>query len=143
MRIWSLHPKYLDAKALVALWRETLLAKHVLEGKTKGYINHPQLIRFRNSSSPLGSINAYLHVVYEEAVRRGYKFDKSKIGRRSKTVTIPVTSGQISYEQKHLLAKMNVRDRLFYSSFVKVAQPDVHPIFTVVKGEVETWEVVK
>ena len=35
MRIWSLHPKYLDPKGLVALWRETLLAKHVLEGKTK------------------------------------------------------------------------------------------------------------
>ena len=40
MRIWSLHPKYLDAKGIVALWRETLLAKHVLEGKTKGYKNH-------------------------------------------------------------------------------------------------------
>ena len=47
MRIWSLHPRYLDAKGLVAVWRETLLAKHVLEGKTKGYKNHPQLNRFR------------------------------------------------------------------------------------------------
>jgi len=37
MRLWTIHPKYLDAKGLVALWRETLLAKHVLEGKTPGY----------------------------------------------------------------------------------------------------------
>jgi hypothetical protein len=29
-RIWSLHPKYLDARGLVALWREGLLAQAVL-----------------------------------------------------------------------------------------------------------------
>ena len=52
MRIWSLHPKYLDTKGLVALWRETLLAKHVLEGKTKGYRNHPQLDRFKKAQNP-------------------------------------------------------------------------------------------
>jgi len=46
MRIWSLHPKYLDAKGLVALWRDALLARHVLQGKTTGYKNHPQLNRF-------------------------------------------------------------------------------------------------
>jgi len=51
MRIWSIHPKYLDAKGLVALWRETLLAKHVLEGKTKGYTNHPQQKKNFNSRS--------------------------------------------------------------------------------------------
>jgi hypothetical protein len=33
MRIWSLHPKYLDSKGLVALWRESLLAKNVLRDK--------------------------------------------------------------------------------------------------------------
>jgi len=43
MRIWSLHPKYLDSKGMVALWREALLAKQVLLNKTKGYKNHPQL----------------------------------------------------------------------------------------------------
>lgn len=37
MRIWSLHPSYLDAKGLVALWRETLLAQKVLLGATVGY----------------------------------------------------------------------------------------------------------
>jgi len=30
MRLWSLHPRYLDAKGLVALWREGLLAQKVL-----------------------------------------------------------------------------------------------------------------
>ena len=36
MRLWSLHPRYLDAKGLVALWREGLLAQAVLKGQTKG-----------------------------------------------------------------------------------------------------------
>ncbi|WP_368086417.1 pyrimidine dimer DNA glycosylase/endonuclease V [Nitrosomonas sp. Nm34] len=26
MRLWSIHPKYLDAKGLLALWREGLQA---------------------------------------------------------------------------------------------------------------------
>jgi hypothetical protein len=40
MRKWSIHPQYLDTKGLEALWREALLAKNVLEVKTKGYRNH-------------------------------------------------------------------------------------------------------
>ena len=46
MRIWSLHQQYIETKGLVALWQETFLSKHVLEGQTKGYKNNPQLIRF-------------------------------------------------------------------------------------------------
>ena len=37
MRLWSLHPRCLDAKGLVALWREGLLAQEVLRGKTRDY----------------------------------------------------------------------------------------------------------
>ena len=33
MRIWSLHPEYLDSRGLVALWREALLAQAVLRGQ--------------------------------------------------------------------------------------------------------------
>jgi hypothetical protein len=43
MRLWSVHPKYLDARGLVALWREGLLAQAVLRGRTSGYVRHPQL----------------------------------------------------------------------------------------------------
>jgi len=47
MRLWSLHPAYLDARGLGALWREGLLAQAVLRGKTRGYRSHPQLERWR------------------------------------------------------------------------------------------------
>ena len=77
MRIWSIHPQYLDSKGLVALWRESLLAKHVLEGKTKGYKNHPQLNRFKKAENPLHLMNEYLSFVYQESLRRGYNFERN------------------------------------------------------------------
>jgi len=30
MRLWTIHPKYLDRQGLLALWREALLAQKVL-----------------------------------------------------------------------------------------------------------------
>src|SRR6185503_10286768 len=98
MRIWSLHPQYLDAKGLVALWRETLLAKHVLENKTKGYKNHPQLIRFKRLKNPVDAINQYLFFVLDEAQLRDYNFDASKVATTFKRSKLTVTKGQMNYE---------------------------------------------
>jgi hypothetical protein len=81
VRLWTLHPKYLDAQGLVALWREALLAREVLRGRTNGYRQHPQLKRFQSCTSPRTAINRYLALVYAEARSRGYAFDRSKLGR--------------------------------------------------------------
>src|SRR5580698_659525 len=99
MRIWSLHPKLLDSKGLVALWRETLLAKHVLERKTIGYKNHPQLDRFKKAVNPSDCINQYLAAVYLEAVKRGYNFNKEKINWKFEESLLTVTRGQMKYEK--------------------------------------------
>jgi hypothetical protein len=80
LRLWTLHPKYLDAKGLVALWREGLLARAVLRGATKGYRHHPQLECFRAHASPRAAINICLKAVAIEAEKRGYLFDRQKIG---------------------------------------------------------------
>lgn len=141
MRIWSLHPRYLDTKGLVAVWREALLARHVLEGKTKGYKYHPQLKRFRNSKDPLACINMYLSIIYEEALARGYNFDRSKIGSFSGTENIPVTKGQVDYEIKHLLNKLKIRDRAKYSEISELAIFEANPLFSIVQGGVEDWEI--
>jgi len=140
MRIWSIHPEYLDAKGLVALWRETLLAKHILQGKTKGYRSHPQLERFKKLKKPVDAIDEYLSVVYDEAHRRGYNFDEKKISRNFKIVRIPVSTGQLEYETRHLLAKLQTRDRKRYNELkdMKILMP--HPAFTVIEGPVESWE---
>ncbi len=142
MRIWSIHPKYLDAKGIVALWRETLLAKHVLEGKTRGFKNHPQLNRFKNLKYPVDAINEYLDHVFTEAILRGYQFDGTKISRPFKKTKIKVTSGQLEFEASHLLKKLKTRDPKLFSGFKKIKTFEPHPIFKEVKGEIEVWEIV-
>lgn len=141
MRIWSIHPKYLDTKGLTAVWRETLLAKHVLEGKTKGYTNHPQLIRFKNSEYPLDCINRYLSIIYEEACMRGYNYDQSKFRTDFKACVLPVTRGQVEYEAKHLLKKLQQRDINRYIEYKDLKEWEVHPLFELVEGETESWEI--
>lgn len=141
MRLWSLHPKYLDTKGLVALWREGLLAKHVLEGRTKGYRHHPQLIRFQSAPQPLAAINAYLKSVYDEACVRGHCFAGSKIDLMATAEHIPVTRGQAQYELGHLRDKLVRRDPKRVSSLP--LEPEIHPLFKLISGDVESWEVVR
>lgn len=140
MRIWSLHPKYLDAKGLVALWRETLLARHVLEGKTKGYTHHPQLERFKAVPHPVDAINQYLSTVLLEAKKRGYHFDDAKIQSDFLPAKLPVTKGQIEYEKKHLCSKLKIRDLERYRRLIDIQVPDAHPLFEVTEGIKEFWE---
>jgi hypothetical protein len=140
MRLWSLHPKYLDVRGLVALWREALLAQAVLRGQTSGYRHHPQLIRFFDSPAPVSAIAAYLEEVHAEAGRRAYAFDRSKIARVRMPVSIPVTRGQIEYEWQHLLSKLRVRDPGRYERSHAVVAPDCHPLFRPCAGAVEPWE---
>jgi hypothetical protein len=142
LRIWSLHPKYLDQKGLVALWREGLLAQKVLENKTKGYRNHPQLARFKNSLFPLASIGRYLDFVYLEAAERGYNFDRSKIIVSGYPISLEVTQGQLMFEWQHLLQKLKIRDKERFLKLSKSANGGIeaHPIFRIISGDIETWE---
>lgn len=142
MRIWSVHPRYLDSKGLVALWRETLLAKNVLTGNTKGYLYHPQLIRFKKTENPISSIDQYLIEVYKEALERGYNFDKYKINWQYQPVSITVTKGQIIYETNHLLGKLKVRDISKYKFLLSINNVEPHPMFNITQGEIEDWEVL-
>jgi hypothetical protein len=142
MRIWSLNPMYLDPQGLVALWRETLLAQAVLRNETKGYKNHPQLDRFRTLPSPDKAVAQYLTTVYEEAVKRGYTFDKKKIHRYTKKTTVMVTSGQLEYEWSHLMNKLEKRSPEIHKRWCKEQNISPHPMFRVIDGPVEIWEKV-
>ncbi|WP_423127894.1 pyrimidine dimer DNA glycosylase/endonuclease V [Gaoshiqia sp. Z1-71] len=142
MRIWSVHPVYLDQKGLVALWREALLAKQVLEGKTKGYQHHPQLKRFKAAVNPLDCINQYLAVVWDEATKRGYRFDEQKINRNYKSEKLSVTTGQLNYETWHLLQKLQIRDIAKHNELIGHKEFLTHPLFELVDGEIEDWEKI-
>lgn len=140
MRIWSLHPSHLDAKGLVACWRETLLAQKVLRGLTTGYRDHPQLTRFRATVEPVTAIGTYLHGIADEADARGYRFDRARIvAAREDDLTLPVTGGQLAHEWSHLLGKLEVRDPPRCAVLLD-ARPRPHPLFRVVDGPVEAWE---
>lgn len=145
VRLWSISPEYLDVKGLLAVWREGLLAKKVLEGRTKGYRNHPQLVRFKNCSEPLMAINSFLYFVAEEAKKRGYSFDVSKTDTSTiLTRMIPVTTGQIEYEFHHLCGKLRVRDPERYKNMCVTVPNEirVNPVFYIVEGPIEPWEKV-
>lgn len=161
MRMWSLDPRLLDRQGLVAAWRESLLAQAVLAGNTKGYTNHPQLERFKVTSDPLGYVGAYLHGIADDADRRSYNFNRSRLllahsDAMSLMATNPkirVTSGQIDFEFEHLLRKLAVRNpeevayveaqhSAFLGDPLGIGAAVVHPLFEVVIGEVASWEKI-
>lgn len=142
MRIWSLHPSYLDTKGLVAVWREGLLALHVLRGQTKGYTQHPQLLRFKAHASPVLAISNYLHAVVDEAEQRQYQFQRGKLEPFIELPLILVTRGQVEYEAQHLLKKLEQRDPERWQQFQQLSNFTTHPLFTVIEGEREPWEKV-
>lgn len=139
MRLWSLHPMYLDRQGLTACWREALLAQAVIAGRTRGYTRHPQLERFQACEDPLEAVGTFLTGIQQEATRRGYRFDASRIDRPGST-RIEVTTGQIAYERKHLLAKLRQRTPEAVAALEKDKDAAVHPMFDVVPGDIAPWE---
>lgn len=139
MRLWSLHPTHLDSRGLVALWREALLAQAVLNDETKGYRQHPQLFRFRAQFSPISFISEYLRAVHAESVERGFRFDSGKMMRVGTTQQIDVPAGQIDFEWRHLMTKLNSRAPGWFEA-QRDASPKIHPLFRVIPGGIADWE---
>jgi hypothetical protein len=143
MRLWTLHPRHLDAAGLVALWREALLAQAVLLGRTRGYTHHPQLQRFRAAADPVSSIATYLRGVADEATSRGYAFNVERIvGPGDSVLRIAETKGQLLYEWEHLVRKLRRRSPAWYRTRIAAEEPAAHPLFRIVAGGVRDWERV-
>lgn len=143
MRLWSLAPEMIDVKGFVACWREGLLALNVLLGNTKGYKNHPQLERFKKSVDPIQSICNYLHTICDEADRRGYNFNRSKIPNKFMVIEkIPVTVGQIDYEFDFLKQKVLNRTGDWKYGDYRLSEC-LNPTFYAVHGDIESWEKVR
>lgn len=139
MRLWTLHPQYLDTPGLTAAWREALLARHVLLGRTRGYRHHPQLDRFREDARPVAAINSFLAAIHAESLARGYSFDAAKVGRTRRRGTMRETRGQLAFEWQHLLAKLRKRDPARYRVLRRIKRPKAHPLFRIVHGPIRAW----
>ena len=143
MRLWTVQPRFLDAKGLVALWREGLLAKAILEGKTHGYQKHPQLIRFRLHNQPLEALSWYLYSVLIESQNRNYHFDRAKLPMQILPVeSIEESQGQLEFEWLHLLNKLSVRDPDRFHRLSCIKSPEPHPLFRIVSGGIKSCEKV-
>jgi hypothetical protein len=147
MRLWSINPAYLDSTGLVALWRESLLAKKVLQGKTIGYKQHPQLERFKNKekNNSIKLIENYLFYVYLESKKRGFNFDKTKCKNHNLKEKINVNSGQLEFEMKHLQKKLMKRNKKKFVENKKLLNDEniiANDFFKVVSGKIESWEKV-
>jgi hypothetical protein len=168
VRLWSVHPRYLDRQGLTAGWREGLLAQKVLTGTTRGYRNHPQLRRFRQGPGAPGELGelppglvvpsvgvaqravhpgtaivTYLHAVLDEAAARGYTFDRGKVlGAADPALRLDVTDGQLRHEWEHLKTKLAVRSPAVHALWADVVTPDAHPLFVVLPGPVADWEIL-
>lgn len=146
MRLWSMHPKYLDRQGLTALWREGLGALKSLEGEHVGYHHHPQLERFKALGNGRAILERYLYTVYFESGTRGYTFDGSKVsaftGLEAMITSIPVTKGQVEYEMKHLWNKMKERSIPQFKKNISADRVILNPIFELIDGDIESWEKI-
>ena len=152
MRLWSVHPRYLDRQGLTATWREALLAQAVLAGRTKGYRNHPQLRRFAATAAPVATVGAYLDAIAAEAAHRGYRYDRARIAVRPERTawrgSLEVTTGQLDYEWGHLVGKLALRSPDWLAAIRSTEpsldhdSPATHPLFRSVEGPVAEWEIV-
>ena len=141
MRLWSIHPKYLDAQGLVAVWREALLARAVLQGTTQGYTHHPQLERFMACGNPTGALETYLRELLKESRKRGYCFNAAKLSAHCRfRGLLPIAAGQLAYELTHLKKKLIVRAPQQFHAVEKIVLPHPHPLFYVIDGGVASWE---
>ena len=131
----------MDTKGLLAAWREGLLAQKVLQNQTRGYRNHPQLKRFKSSPDAVGAIVLYLREIYREAANSGYQFNADKIAHTEFSGLIPCTRGQLLYEWNHLREKLRQRDVHRFEAMERIREPEPHPLFHIIEGEIEDWEV--
>jgi hypothetical protein len=156
VRLWSIHPEYLDRMGLLGLWREALLAQQVLHGETENYKNHSHMQRFYAlpKEDAMQYMSDYLFFVWQEGKLRGYKLNVNHIkdprnggslsGSPRKLFT--VSSGQLALEYQILCMRTRNRDHKHFLGLEdkypshRMWVPKPNPVFTLIHGRKEEWE---
>lgn len=140
VRLWSVHPRYLDPAGLCGLWREALLAQAVVGGEKKGYRRHPQARRVLEERDPRGAIRSYLRGVWEEGCRRGYRLDPRRIAWWDREARMTVPRGQLEYELVLLAVKLEARAPCLAGRLPSLEDVLPHPALDVAEGGLAWWE---
>jgi len=144
MRLWSFHPMYLDKIGYARVINEAVAGYHAYMKTGKGYPaaweKHSQLARFK--AHPSDFLRDYIKFLidYKRYIQlKEIDFPGSFLPDLNSCMT--VTEGQLDYEWKRYLSKLKIRNFVKYSE-LKYIQPKPHPLFTVIKGDVEHWEKI-
>ena len=152
MRLWSLNPAYLDDASLRELWDDCMRAKKQMERLTEypnGSRPHPQLLRFFRTPGPLGAFSDYMWGVLDAIAQRGLYCGAQRKNaiprpRSGSHMYMSVTAGQMEIETWLYGAKL-VKERgngEKYVQFWSIPEPQPHPLFQIVRGAVERWEMM-
>ncbi|OQB09054.1 MAG: hypothetical protein BWY21_00959 [Parcubacteria group bacterium ADurb.Bin216] len=150
MRLWSIHPVYLDDIGLSRCYYEGIGGLKTMLGMQR----HPQLNRFKQSKDPVNNLKYYLIHVYTESVFREKDYKHFELLedlclKSYKPDYIPVSNKQLEFEIRWLVGKMSTErcynshqkiERLMYDYQNKNISSLTHHLFNVVDGEIEDWE---
>lgn len=150
MRLWSLHPQYLDDQTFYLTWKRGMIAVRALTGKLAPYeqrfAHHGQLERFKKYPDPTQAISDYMHALVDEAERRHYQFPRyfkrKSLPKPPNGTRIPVTAGQMECEIWLYARLISQRGGMIeqYEKFFAIENHLPHPIFELVRGPVAPWE---
>lgn len=148
MRLWSIHPQYLDTKEFVACWKDAIDASAIIKRDDRNIHKiYPQLSRFNDIIPSKPAINKYLMFMYYNSIIRGYRFKHKNIDfkeiEKNPGIRILVTRGQLNHELKIVRKILEDRDsELLDSPIYSYREVEPNPMFMVITGGIEQWEVL-
>jgi len=130
VRLWTIHPRYLDDEALREAWRDGLNLRRALKIGSKAAEPCPDAAPWiAESRQPVRALDLYLHAIHGEARRRGRSFDASKLGPVDTKTKIPIPSSWVSADWRDLRAIVAKRSPGFFPRIESVQRPHCHPAF--------------
>jgi hypothetical protein len=125
MRLWTFIRVTSMTKVSSQHGERRCWCKRYWSGVASGYLYHLQLIRFRSHPEPIQAAGAFLAGLAEEAGRRSYDFDVTKILEPGVVKQIEETESQLLYELAHLREKLHRGCRIFTGSFGAIIIPNL------------------
>jgi len=135
VRLWTLHPRYLDDSTLREAWRDGLTARRRLAAGPDLNTSDPVLLELAATRKPLATVDRYLRSLFEEARRRGKAFDLSRLGTATDAQSIPISSERVRQDWAELMGVIERRDPDRHARLKNLQRPHCHPAFRRHQGK--------
>ena len=145
MRVWTIHPRYLDRKELRLSWSSGLKALKVLS-QPKIYNRFQSgLSVFRTQSEPLFALTSYLLEIAKEGKRRGMDMDVSNLPKLPKDfrLKIPVSVQRVRSDRQLLIKHLARIGKKHVEKFESMRASLTHPLFFLhTDDKPGAWELI-